>query len=48
VLIDVLIAEGYRCLAPQVRDGAIVYDVLADVAHLPVGVHDQQLPGQYH
>ena len=48
MLIDVLVAEGYRCLAPQVHDGAIVYDVLADVSHLPVGVHDQQLPGQYH
>ncbi len=47
-LVDVLIAEGYRVLGPQVRDAAIVYDELADVSHLPVGVHDQQSPGQYH
>ena len=47
-LVDVLVVEGYRCLAPQVRDGAIVYDVLTDVSQLPVGVHDQQTPGKYH
>ena len=47
-LIDVLIAAGYRVLGPQVRDGAIIYDEFSDVSFLPVGVHGQQLPGQYH
>lgn len=47
-LIDVLMANGYRCLGPQVHDGAIIYDELVDVGHLPQGVHDQQTPGTYH
>lgn len=46
-LIDVLVDEGYRCLGPQVRDGAIVFDELSDVSQLPTGVHDQQAPGNY-
>ncbi len=46
-LIDVLGSQGYRCLAPQARDGAIVFDDLDNVSQLPVGVHDQQTPGAY-
>jgi sulfhydrogenase subunit beta (sulfur reductase) len=46
-LIDILTGEGYRCLGPQVRDGAIIMDELTDAAQLPVGIHDQQTPGTY-
>ncbi|RMD69374.1 MAG: sulfite reductase subunit A [Gammaproteobacteria bacterium] len=47
VLLDALREEGYRCLGPQVRDGAIVYDDLDDVGDLPRGVRDSQGPGRY-
>jgi len=47
VLIDELRAMGYRCVGPQVRDGAIVYDNFAACAQLPQGVSEQQSPGRY-
>jgi len=46
-LLDVLGATGYHCIGPRVRDGAIVYDKLQDVADLPVGYRDRQTPGEY-
>src|ERR1700679_1588089 len=46
-LIEALWARGYRVLAPQTRDGAIVYDTVCGVAHLPRGWTDQQEPGRY-
>ncbi len=46
-LIDLLHGRGYRCLGPQVRDGAIVLDVLESVDTLPRGVRDVQAPGRY-
>ena len=46
-LLGALAEAGYDCIGPQVRDGAIVYDRLADVAQLPRGVHDRQQPGSY-
>ena len=46
-LLAVLTQAGYRCVGPQVRDGAIVYDNLRDVQDLPRGVHDRQAPGVY-
>lgn len=46
-LINGLRAAGYRCVGPQVRDGAIVFDTLEDVAMLPRGVRDAQGPGSY-
>lgn len=47
-LINALIIDGYHCIGPQVRDGAIVYDTLTEVSQLPRGVHDRQEPGSYH
>ena len=47
---DLLIAlhrAGYRCVGPQLRDGAIVYDELYDVGGLPRGVREIQAPGAY-
>ena len=46
-LIDLLHGRGYRCLGPQVRDGAIVLDALESVDALPRGVRDVQAPGRY-
>lgn len=46
-LLQALTGAGYRCIGPQVRDGAIVYDTLAGVDALPRGVNDQQGPGSY-
>lgn len=46
-LFDRLRTAGFHCIAPQVRDGAIVYDTLADAAALPQGLHDRQAAGSY-
>jgi ferredoxin len=46
-LLDQLQLAGYRCVGPQVRDGAMVYDDLDFVTQLPLGWHDEQAPGAY-
>jgi ferredoxin len=46
-LIDALTAAGFRCIGPQVRDGAIVFAELDAAAQLPAGMHDDQQPGRY-
>ncbi len=46
-LLETLQQAGYRCVGPQLRDGAIVYDTLHRVEGLPRGIHDLQAPGQY-
>ncbi|KTD14109.1 4Fe-4S dicluster domain-containing protein [Legionella israelensis] len=46
-LLEVLQQSGYRCIGPQVRDGAIVYDDLTEAKQLPWGVRDSQQPGEY-
>lgn len=46
-LIEALQNAGYSCVAPQVKQGAIVYDVLTHVDQLPWGVRDRQGPGEY-
>ncbi len=46
-LIDSLQNAGYSCVGPQVRDGAIVYDVLNRAEQLPWGMRDHQEPGGY-
>ena len=47
LLLVALRAAGMRCVGPQVRDGAIVYDTLTDVEQLPASVRDLQAPGGY-
>lgn len=47
VLIDSLLQAGFSCVGPQVRDGAIVYDLLTDMNELPWGLRDHQSPGEY-
>ena len=46
-LIALLEADGYHCIGPTVRDEAIVYDTLTDVADLPRGYASTQKPGEY-
>lgn len=46
-LLQALIDAGYSCVGPQVRDGAIVYDVLQHIDQLPWGIQDDQTPGSY-
>ncbi len=46
-LLDALHAAGYRCIGPQLRDNAVVYDTLARVEQLPQGARDRQAPGSY-
>lgn len=46
-LIDALRTLGFACIAPQVRDGVIVYEALTDAKRLPWGVRDYQAPGEY-
>ncbi len=46
-LLDSLRAAGYRCIGPQLKEGAVVYAELDTVEQLPRGVHDQQSPGEY-
>ncbi len=46
-LLDALVAVGYRCVGPQVRDGAVCYDTLREAADLPWGWRDAQNPGTY-
>jgi sulfhydrogenase subunit beta (sulfur reductase) len=46
-LLDLLAGRGYRCIGPQVRDGAIVYDDLESLAQMPRGIRQLQSPGNY-
>jgi len=46
-LLQVLQSEGYRCIGPQVREGAILYDDLDSIDQLPRGWQDKQAPGEY-
>lgn len=47
LLLDVLKSAGYECIGPQVREQAIVYDLMEDVALFPWGRQDIQKPGSY-
>jgi sulfhydrogenase subunit beta (sulfur reductase) len=46
-LIALLRAGGYRVVAPQAVDGAIVYETLQNGEALPAGWRDEQEPGRY-
>ncbi|RDH85984.1 MAG: sulfite reductase subunit A [endosymbiont of Galathealinum brachiosum] len=46
-LLDCLQDEGYLCIGPQVRDGAIVFGPVSSVEQFPRGIHDVQAPGRY-
>lgn len=46
-LLDALVQVGYRVIGPQLREGVIVYDDVAQAAALPRGVRVQQEAGSY-
>lgn len=46
-LLDTLQQAGYSCVGPQVRDAAIVYDVITSATQLPWGIRAHQSPGEY-
>ena len=46
-LITALWKSGREVLGPQVRDGAVVYAPLREVAQLPAGIVDEQEGGHY-
>lgn len=46
-LLELLTQDGYRCVGPRVRDGAILYDTLDSLSGLPAGVQVVQTPGRY-
>jgi ferredoxin len=46
-LITALQTKGYTVIGPTIRDGAIVYDAISEVADLPVGMTDRQEAGSY-
>mgnify|MGYP001236477557 CR=1 FL=1 len=46
-LLDALNGQGYRLIAPTPRDGAVVYDEIAAVSDLPIGLTDEQERGTY-
>src|SRR5881392_2762460 len=47
LLVDALLARGYRVVGPTVRDGAIVYDELRSAEELPISWRDVQRPAEY-
>jgi formate hydrogenlyase subunit 6/NADH:ubiquinone oxidoreductase subunit I len=46
-LVSLLRRRGYEVVAPTVRDGAILYDRVESLAHLPSGWGDDQEAGRY-
>jgi len=46
-LIKTLTEMNYRCIGPQVRDSAIIFDDLESVEQLPMGIAVEQSPGSY-
>ncbi len=46
-LIQALAGRGYQVIGPTVRDGAVVYEEIADSRDLPRGWGDRQEPGRY-
>ncbi len=45
--IEALVDDGYRVVAPTVRDGAIVHDEIDAITDLPQGWGDEQGPAHY-
>jgi len=46
-LLDTLQTMGYRVVGPAVRDGAVMWETIRQVADLPIGWRDVQEPGRY-
>ncbi|WP_421849464.1 4Fe-4S dicluster domain-containing protein [Oricola sp.] len=46
-LVDALLAQGWRVVGPRERNGAIVYEEIANGSELPRGRTDEQGPARY-
>jgi sulfhydrogenase subunit beta (sulfur reductase) len=46
-LVSALRERGYAVIGPVERDGAVVYDEIANAGELPKGLRDRQAPGAY-
>lgn len=46
-LLALLRDDGYQCIGPSVRDGAIVHHPIASAAELPIGWGESQEAGRY-
>ena len=46
-LLEGWLSEGWRVIAPLLRDGALVPDILHNANDLPKGYTDRQAPGRY-
>ncbi|MFW2373622.1 MAG: 4Fe-4S dicluster domain-containing protein [Gammaproteobacteria bacterium] len=46
-LIEHMQSSGYRCVGPKIDHDCIVYDDISHQQDLPLGIQDQQGPGQY-
>jgi sulfhydrogenase subunit beta (sulfur reductase) len=46
-LINVLADQGFQVVGPTIRDGAIVYDSIAQLDDLPIDSTDRQAAGRY-
>lgn len=46
-LLDVLAAQGFKCVGPRVQDQVILYDEIGTVDDLPLGMEVEQAPGRF-
>jgi len=46
-LLSCISNQGYQCIGPQLRDGAVLYDTFTSIDALPIGIRDTQKPGEY-
>ncbi|TCK07524.1 4Fe-4S dicluster domain-containing protein [Marinobacterium mangrovicola] len=46
-LLDLLSQSGYRCVAPQVKDSALLFETIEHINALPRGIEQTQAPGHY-
>jgi len=46
-LFDRLADAGYDCIGPRLREGAVLYEALAEARDLPAGIRARQAPGEY-
>ncbi|MGI4993520.1 4Fe-4S dicluster domain-containing protein [Halobacteriovorax sp. GFR7] len=47
ILFEKLKESGYTIIAPTIKDDAIIYDQVANIDELPIGVTDEQDKGMY-
>ncbi|WP_432698159.1 4Fe-4S dicluster domain-containing protein [Marinobacterium sp. YM272] len=46
-LLEELTRDGFRCVAPQIKDGALLFQTIEHIDSLPSGIEQTQAPGHY-